>query len=232
MTFSTKKTAIYLGWADSEISSKVLRTVAEKFEVVHQGHYGFKESIDQPGLAKLRPDFLFSFGPVIVRRILLDAIQVAAINLHTAPPKWPGRGSVSFALFEGDNEFGVTAHLMREEVDSGEILKVLRFPISKDDGVESLHQKTLAKIPELAALVLDELEKNGWQVKPSGEKWARKALRQSDLLHLMEIEEGDPADRIERKIKAFAHSKKPGPFIQRHSHRFWYIRQSNPGAES
>jgi hypothetical protein len=74
-------------------------------------------------------DLLISYlNPVIVPGPILRTVRMAAINIHPAPPEWPGVGCVCYALYEGDRNFGVTAHIMTERVDQGPIIRVLRFP--------------------------------------------------------------------------------------------------------
>src|SRR5262249_38807468 len=127
-----------------------------------------------------------------------------------------------FALLSGDSELGVTAHLMTEEVDAGAILRVVRFPIAPDDDVASLDQRTKAAIPALATDVVRDLLATG-APQPSGERWERKALTQADLIARMRVEEHDDDAAVARKIRAFAHPTKPGPYIERSGHRFWYV---------
>jgi len=218
------KTAVYFGWREEPLSRVVEAILQESFELKLSRETAFGEKIDQAEAAALKPDFLFSFGPLIVQKPLLDAVRIAAINFHTAPPRWPGRGSCSFALLESDLEFGVTAHLMVEKLDAGPILKVLRFPIPGEDDCETLSARTLALIPDLVRQTVSDLRANEWQPSLSPEKWARPALRQKEMAERMRIHEVDSVDVINRKIRAFAHSKKPGPFIERQGRLFWYLK--------
>lgn len=215
--------AVYLGWAGSPISGEVEELVREKYEVVYAHSCTFGERLDQNQIAPDGADYLFSFGPQIVRRGLLDRIRRAAVNFHTGPPRWPGRGSISFALLNGDTDFGVTAHLMTEEIDRGAILQVLRFPIGSDDDVASIDARSKAAIPELAAMVLDSLSLNQGKPMPSGERWERRALTQAELRSRMRIDELDDDDTVARKIRAFSHPTKPGPYVERGGRTFWYL---------
>ncbi|MBX9879488.1 MAG: hypothetical protein K2Y22_13590 [Candidatus Obscuribacterales bacterium] len=219
-----KPTAIYLGWTNSQTSKDVEDRLKESFELVFASSFSFNEKTDQEALAKLAPQFVFAFGPLIVREPLLTSPSIAAINFHTAPPKWPGRGSCSMALLEGDNEFGVTAHIMDKGVDTGPILRVLRFPIEKDDDAETLRERTLSFIPNLVSVVIDDLKQNNWQPTVSGEMWQRKAIRQKDVIDMMRIADSDSNEMVQKKVKAFAHSQKPGPYIERAGIRFWYMK--------
>ena len=71
-------------------------------------------------------------------KYLIDKAKIAAINFHPGPPEYPGSGCVNFALYDGVDYYGVTAHLMNERIDNGRIIKVLRFPILMEDDVQSL----------------------------------------------------------------------------------------------
>ena len=87
-------------------------------------------------------DYLFSFlCPVIIPDKILEMTRIKNINVHPAPPEYPGIGSVSRALYDERSEFGVTAHLMKKKVDTGKIIKVIRFPILNDDTCEKLDFK-------------------------------------------------------------------------------------------
>ena len=153
----------------------------------------------------------------------MNSLRVGAINFHTAPPRWPGRGSCSFALLAGDKSFGVTAHLMTEEIDSGPILHVLRFRIEVSDTAETLNRKALEYIPKLVLEVVSNLQANNWTPVPSGEVWERKALRQKDLEKVMHINDNDSEEAVIAKIRAFSHSKKPGPYVIKYGRKFWYL---------
>lgn len=218
----SKHRAIYFGWKGNQTSEQIESIIRGRYDVVFSKSFEFKEQFDQSTLSSLRADYLFSFGPQILRPVLLNSVQLASINFHTAPPAWPGRGSCSFALFEGDSDYGVTAHLIDEGIDSGPILKVIRFPIQEQDTARSLNLRALSFLPVLVREVIDDIEANGGDVKLSGDKWQRKALKRSDLLALLKIELDDSPELVNRKIRACAHPDKPGPFIEYCGKRFWY----------
>jgi len=181
---NTKPTAIFFGHSGARKASleaeMILRNYCELL-FVRTFDFSDQKSFDQSPLAELQADFLFSFGPLLVREPLLSSLKMASINFHPAPPRWPGRGSCSMALFEGDIEFGVTAHLMKKEIDAGSILRVVKFDISKSDNEDSLRQKSFNQIPALVDLVLRDLWQNQWQPQPNGMNWQRKALKKAEV---------------------------------------------------
>lgn len=233
MAESKKPTAIFLGWGQAgevggkaaEVSTQVQYALEESFELLRSATYSITGPVvDLEMLAeRARPDFLFNFGPTTIKKKLLDAVKVASINFHTAPPKWPGRGSCSFAILEGDESFGVTAHLMTEKIDAGAILRVIQFPVGPTETAHSLHMKTLDKIPALARAAVSALAKNDWKPKPLDERWEKPPLKQADLAQHMRINSvAESYEEIDRKVRAFTYPGKPGPYVELNGHVFRY----------
>jgi methionyl-tRNA formyltransferase len=159
-------------------------------------------------------DFLFNYlSPVIVPERILGSIRRAAINFHPAPPDWPGIGSASYALYEGDESFGVTAHLMTAAIDAGPIVRSIRFPIAAEDDCESLWERALSFSLFLFYDVLWHAAGSG-QAQPSGEQWKRAAIRRAEFEKWMRVSTGDSPEEIRRKIRALRHSTLPGPYVE------------------
>ncbi len=66
---------------------------------------------------------------VIVPRHILSRLVLTPYNIHPGPPEFPGSHADSFAIWEGSNTYGVTAHEIAPLVDSGPIVAVCRFPM-------------------------------------------------------------------------------------------------------
>lgn len=208
--------AILLLYKDEvEISHQIRHLIERAFQIVFMRYVTWGEEVNQGYLATLEADYLFNFSPTIIKPALLKSIRVAAINFHTAPPEYPGRGGCSYALYNGDETYGVTAHLMTEEIDAGGILDVVRFPIRAGDTAETLHERAVKHIPLLVGRWLSHQN-----IIPNGERWAGKAKRQADFMEFMRIE---CVEEMEAKIKACRHPQKPGPFVELGGRKFWYI---------
>lgn len=82
------------------------------------------------------------YSEVIVPRRYLDAMLLEPVNIHPAPPEYPGRRALEFALRDGVASYGVTAHLMTLPVDSGPILSVQRFPVTPAMTEEAVRYHT------------------------------------------------------------------------------------------
>jgi len=158
-------------------------------------------------------DVLLNFlAPMIVPTAVLDRIRCAAINIHPAPPDWPGIGSASYALYRGDATFGVTAHRMTAAIDGGEIVRVLRFPIEASDTCDSINDRALRRSLDVFRDVCDELAETG-AVAASGDRWARPAITRREFEAWMTLSPRDSRDEVARKVRALKHPRLPGPFF-------------------
>lgn len=72
--------------------------------------------------------FMRLLGPELVRRF-----RGRLVNIHPSLlPAWPGTHSIERAFAAGDNELGVTVHLVDEGMDTGPILAQARVPRQGD----------------------------------------------------------------------------------------------------
>ena len=222
---SSSKFSCILLTSDREHLSSAAETFARKlFDVKHVSRYPRDAKHLAAEVTDLTRggeiDFLFNYlSPVIVPERILQSIKRAAVNFHPAPPEWPGIGSASYALFEGDETFGVTAHLMTSKVDSGPIARTLRFPIVPDDDCESLFQRALNFSLFLFYDVLATVAQTG-TASANDERWKRDAIRRAEFEKWMRISPSDSAEDVRRKVRALHHSTLPGPYVEVAGMRF------------
>jgi methionyl-tRNA formyltransferase len=70
---------------------------------------------------------------------VLAVPQLGAFNLHPGPlPRYAGRNPVSWAIFRGEREYGVTIHRMDSGIDTGPVVYQSFFPITAADTALSL----------------------------------------------------------------------------------------------
>jgi len=93
-----------------------------------------------------------AYGQILPTSILNHA---PCINLHASIlPYYRGASPIQQILLNGDKETGVTAMLMEEGLDTGDILKISRIKVSDDEMVENL----FIKLTEVASdLIIDVL---------------------------------------------------------------------------
>ncbi len=137
----------------------------------------------------------------IIPQLLLDKAAVAAINFHPGPPEYPGIGCTNFAIYNGEKVFGVTCHYMKAQVDTGEIIRVSRFPILPEDTVYTLTQHCYEIIYRLFIEVMSGLI-SGKSFPQSDEHWTRKPYTRKQLNELCIVDPGMDRKEIKRRLRA------------------------------
>ncbi|MBP5096925.1 formyltransferase family protein, partial [Pseudomonas protegens] len=94
-------------------------------------------------IAKLNPDYLFSFYyRNLLSEPLLATSSKGAFNLHgSLLPRYRGRAPANWVLVKGETETGVTLHRMVKRADAGAIIAQERVAIERSDTALSLHHK-------------------------------------------------------------------------------------------
>jgi UDP-4-amino-4-deoxy-L-arabinose formyltransferase/UDP-glucuronic acid dehydrogenase (UDP-4-keto-hexauronic acid decarboxylating) len=90
---------------------------------------------------------------------LIEAPRYGSYNVHFGPlPKYAGRNVVSWALYNGEVEHGVTLHRMVEKVDCGGIVSASHFALSAEDNALSVTRRCLRQGLSLLTDMLDMIE--------------------------------------------------------------------------
>lgn len=146
-------------------------------------------------------DLLISFiSQWIIPQELLQNARMA-INFHPGSPEYPGIGCTNFAIYNGEKEYGVTCHHMSSKVDTGQIIAVKRFPISEDDSVYSVTQRSYENLEAMFYEIMNGLLENRG-LPESGEKWKRLPYTRKQLNDLCYIAPDMSAEEVEKRIRA------------------------------
>jgi len=160
-------------------------------------------------------------SPWIIPGSVLEKTRKWNLNFHPGPPEYPGIGCFNFAIYNGETVYGVTAHLMNEQVDTGKIVAVKRFPLIESDSVYTLSLKSYESMFSLFFEVIGcILEHNA--IPESKERWSRKPYTRRELEELCRISSDMTEDEIKRRIKATYYPGMPGAYIEIFGNRFEY----------
>ena len=122
------------------------------------------------------------------------------INFHPAPlPDYKGLGGYNFAILDSLDKWGVSAHYVDEEIDTGPIIE--RFDFSIDPSQEtalSLERKSLSLLLELYRKVMRQVFEGQslTSVPNEGGRYFDRADMENNKL----VKVGDDVDR---KIRAY-----------------------------
>ena len=80
----------------------------------------------------------------LVAPAVLAAPRYGSFNLHPGPlPQYAGLNTVSWALYHGTTEYGVTLHKMEAGIDTGPVVFQTLFPVSADDTALTVYTKCI-----------------------------------------------------------------------------------------
>jgi len=160
----------------------------------------------------LQPDVIvvMAYGQILPHEVL-EIPKIACLNLHASLlPRWRGAAPIQAAIASGDRETGITAMYMDEGLDTGDILLQRRIDILPNDTGETLHDRLAQVSPESLLEALDLLASGSAPrtVQDSALATYAPKLKREDG----QIDWSEPADVIERKIRAF--NPWPGAFTK------------------
>ncbi len=148
-----------------------------------------------------KPDAIIvaAFGQLLPKSVL-ELPKYGCINVHASLlPKYRGAAPIQQAVIDGEKESGVTAMMMEEGLDTGDMLKKAVVPLSDKETGDSLHDKLAALGGELILSVLKELEEGTSVRTPQRDE-------DSSYVKMLKKEMGCidfsmPAEKIERLIR-------------------------------
>jgi len=118
-----------------------------------------------------------AYGQILPRAILDHA---PCINLHASIlPQYRGASPIQQTLLNGDTKTGVTAMLMEEGLDTGDIIKIDTIDVTKDEMVERLFSRLTETASNLTIDVLNnfnsfEIEKQDDSISTHCSKISKK----------------------------------------------------------
>lgn len=162
-------------------------------------------------------DFIISvqYHEILKKKHILKA-KWRAVNLHLAPlPEYRGCNQFSFAIFNQEEEFGVSLHEINEQVDDGALIAELRWEIPLDIWVEDLWKQANEKGLELFQKTFPELLKNPNLSIPKKDKKSHFYLRK-DINNLKELKWNESKEVWDRKIRATSMPGFSAPYFYLH----------------
>ena len=149
-------------------------------------------------LLQIECDFIVvaAYGQILPKKILE---YVPCINLHASIlPQYRGASPIQQTLLNGDKTTGVTAMLMDEGLDTGDIIKIETIDVKDDELVESLFDRLAIVASDLTLDVL----KNFSTYKPLQQDEA-KATNCKKIVKSDGLIEFDDAVQIYNRYRAF-----------------------------
>ena len=119
-----------------------IRVFAEEKKIKIFSYDEIKDKKFRPTLEKLNIDLLlvFAFGHIISED-LLNVAKHGSFNIHTSLlPKYRGAAPIQRSIINCDQETGITFMKMDAGLDTGPIVKSVKFPIQEGMNTEDLEE--------------------------------------------------------------------------------------------
>jgi methionyl-tRNA formyltransferase len=187
----------------------IKKALAEtKMPILQPARIKDRESIEE--IRALTPDVIvvMAYGQILPRNVL-EIPPTACLNLHASLlPRHRGAAPIQAAIAAGDRESGITVMHMDEGLDTGDILLQRKIEILPNDTGGSLHDRLAQIAPDA---LLESLRMLASAPRLPQENalatYSPKLNREAGR-----IDWSEPAETIERKIRAF--NPWPGAFMR------------------
>jgi methionyl-tRNA formyltransferase len=201
---------------EKSCSKKVITFLKKKFTKLKViDHNDFNNDI------KNNFDYVLSYlSKKVLKKKFFNKTKKYNINFHPGPKKYPGIGCFNFALYNNEKDYGVTAHLIDEKIDSGKIIKERTFKIDKSYDVKKISDKSYNEMFLLLKEIVKMIIKN--RIIFTEKKWERKAYTKKDLNKLAKIKNSYSKKKINKIIRCLYMHNKPAPFIIIKGFKFEY----------
>ncbi len=158
------------------------------------------------------------YGQILSTECLATA-RLGGINLHASLlPKYRGAAPINWAIYDGEEETGVSVIHMTPRIDAGPVIAQGHTPIEPEETADLLEDR-LAEIGSwLIRRSIDSLEAGNLEALPQDPALASKAPRLNKTDG--EIDWSRPAEAVRNQIRAFH----PWP----KTHTFWNRSQGAP----
>lgn len=138
-------------------------------------------------LKEIAPDVIVvvAYGKILPKEIL-EIPKYGCVNGHASLlPKYRGSAPIQQAIISGETVTGVTAQLMDEGIDTGDILKTAQTEIGAEETAEELFYRLSVITAELLVQTLADLEKgNITPIKQDEEKASYAPIIKKEMAQL------------------------------------------------
>ncbi|MEX1141908.1 MAG: formyltransferase family protein [Thermoleophilaceae bacterium] len=153
-----------------------------------------------------------------IGRPLIELGRLGCLNFHPAPlPEIRGLGGYNVAILEDWPEWGVSAHFVDEGFDTGDIVRVDRFPLDRErETALSLDIRSQQRLLDVFRWTVDRLAA-GVDLPRSAQGDGRYVDR-TEFEALRAVRLGDPPDLTARRIRAFWYPPHDGATLEIDGH--------------
>lgn len=179
-------------------------TLAEKLDLPVRLVSNKQDLDDLVGKEKFKSPVgvLIDFG-IIVSQNVINSFPFGIVNSHfSLLPEWRGADPITFSILSGQKQTGVSLMLLSAGMDEGPILAYAPYQLDQKITTPQLTTALIELSDELLKSILPEYLSQKITAVPQDSTratYSRKLTKADSIINWQ-----DPADKIEREIRAFA----------------------------
>ncbi len=186
-----------------KLTASPVKQLAQQHDLPVFQPVSLKDPDAQAELSTLNADVMVvvAYG-LILPKAVLDMPTYGCFNIHASLlPRWRGAAPIQRAIQMGDAETGVTIMQMDVGLDTGDMLTILKTPITADDTAQTLHDRLSQLGCDALMQTLDDLQAE--RLNPVKQSDAEATYAEKLNKAEAEIDWSQPADTLVRLIQAF-----------------------------
>lgn len=207
-------------YAKRSAGSRAYYDICHAYNIPYHAVSTIKSDQSYDLLVNYQPDLIVVLGwSEILPERLLDLPTIGTVGTHAALlPHNRGSAPINWALIHGEKETGNTMMWLDKNVDSGDIVDQMAFPITPFDTCKTLYDQVSDTNAAMLMKLLSELNKGNRPVLPIKNETDEPILprrRPKDGL----IDWQQPADKIYNFVRALT-KPYPGAFTYLDGHKW------------
>lgn len=149
-----------------------------------------------------------------IRKPLIDLGRSGCLNFHPAPlPDMRGIGGYNVAILEDWPEWGVSAHFVDERFDTGDLVRVDRFPLDRErETALSLDVRSQGRLLEVFRWTVDRV--TAGEPLPRTAQGEGRYVTREEFETLRAVRPGDDPELTARRIRAFWYPPHDGATVE------------------
>lgn len=194
----------------SERGNKVVFSAVKNYAISHNLPLFQFPKISRDGVVDLKalnPDIMVTaaYGQILSQEVL-DIAKFGVINIHgSLLPKYRGASPIQAAIMDGEAETGVTIMKTEAGLDTGDIIKVIKTPISENETAGELSDR-LAVLGAMALIEVLTYYENGTVTYQKQDHFSatitKKITKEECIINW---------EKSSREIKCLIHGANPNP---------------------
>jgi len=147
-----------------------------------------------------------------MNKAVVDAPAIGSFNLHPGPlPSYAGLNCPSWAIYNGETQYGVSLHWMNSGIDTGDVAYTLSFPLSPADTGLTVSGRCVSEGQKLIRRLLDDAAAGVVPRVPQNLK-SRRVYLSGVIPNHGKIDWSLPAQRIYALVRAADYHPLPSPW--------------------